>query len=482
MSEENAEAARPGARLIWGATVILLVSLVLRILAARRDFWCDEIWSLAGALSAKSLGEIFASHSDNNHLLNTIWINALGDHNEWFVYRVPAVLGGVLSTVMAGLIGLRRGRAEAVFAMLLVGGAYFAIHYSSEARGYGLLMGFCLLAYWALERFLDKGSILHAAVFATSCVLGVLAHLTFLYAYLGLLAWSAYRVLLKKECVAVTTGKLALAHGIPLAFFAIFYFTWARNLEIAGGDPAGAFDVIEQAFAMALGGPSQGTWMHAAALAAFGLMVAGFAYTIPGDRAGAILFATVIFLAPALFFVLKPPPYLNPRYFLVGMLFALLLWARLLAAGWSLGGVPRAVALLLTVLFLALNGQRAIQTIAHGRGGYEGALAAMYERSPGPVISVGSDFDARNANLVTFYARRLPDAKHFDYVPQDQASQEGVEWFLIHQLDDPDAPPVEIHDLRGNTYRFFGRYGYADLSGWPWFVYKRAESGDGAGQ
>ncbi|MBI3829601.1 MAG: hypothetical protein HY291_08795 [Planctomycetes bacterium] len=481
MKAADAEAGRPGARFYAAAALLLLAALALRALAARRDFWCDELWSLAAALHAKSCGELFANHSDNNHLLNSLWMYALGDHTEWFAYRVPAILGGALSVAMAGLLGLRRSRAEAVFSMLLMGGAYFTIHYASEARGYGLLMGFCLLAYWALEKYLATGRWAHAAVFVAACVLGVLAHLTFLYAYLGLLAWSAYRVLLKKECPAVTPGRLALAQGVPLVFFAIFYVTWARHLEIAGGDPAGGFEVIEQAFSMALGGPAQGTWLHAAALAAFGLLVAGFAYTLPGDRAGGVLFATVIFLAPGLFYVLKPPPYLTPRYFLVGMLFALLLWARLLAGAWSLGGIPRAFALLLAVCFLGLNGTRAARTIAQGRGGYEGALAAMYARSAGPEITVGSDFDARNANLVAFYARRLPDAKRFRYVTEDILREQGADWFLIHQLDDPDVPPEEIHDLRGNAYRYLGKFGYADLSGWPWFVYKRAEGAAAAG-
>lgn len=473
MPNDAAEKTSAGRSLYLGMVVLLLAAFALRALAARRDFWCDEIWSLAAALQAPSAGALLSNHSDNNHLLNTLWMYLVGDGADGFLYRVPAILGGGLAVAMAGGLGARRSRAEAFFAMLLTGGAYFAVHYASEARGYGLLMGFCLLAYWALEGFFHSGRAGYAAVFAAACVLGVLAHLTFLYAYLGFLAWSLYRVFVAKGTSRVTLAGLAGAHGLPLLFFALLYIGWARHLEIAGGDPAGAWAVVEGASALAVGGPGEGAGLHLAASLALVLLVAGLALMFREDRGAAVLFATVIVLAPVFFYVLKPPTYLTPRYFLVSMLFALLLWARLLASAWAAGRLPRATAGALCLLFLVVNGYRTAQILAHGRGGYDGAMTAIYAESPGPEIRLASDFDARNANLVAYYARRQPAAKHFTYVPQDALTPDGVDWFLLHQLDDPAAPPDEIRDLRGNAYRFFGKFGYADLSGWPWWVYKR---------
>lgn len=477
MPNDAAEKPLAGRSLYVGIVVLLLAATALRVLAARRDIWCDEIWSLAAALQIHSMSDLFADRSDNNHLLNTLWMCFAGDAADGFVLRVPAILGGGLAVAMSGLIGARRSSAEAVFAMLLTGGAYFSVHYASEARGYGLLMGFCMLAYWALEGYFSSGRMGYAAGFVATSILGVLAHLTFLYAYMGFLAWSAYRVFAAKDATRPTSVSLVLVHAGPLFIFALLYIGWARHLEIAGGDPASAWDVVESACALAVGGPGTGALMHLAALAAAGLLIAGFAVVFPKDRGQTVFFATSIVFAPVFFYLLKPPPYLTPRYFLVSLLFALLLWAKLFAAGWEAGGMPRAAVLFLCAAFLGINGYRAEQTIAHGRGGYDSALAAIYAQSSESEIRMASDFDARNANLVAYYARNQPEAKHFTYVPQEALTPAGVDWFLLHQLDDPTAPPCEIRDLRGNAYQFFGRFGYADLSGWPWWVYKRMPAG-----
>lgn len=481
MTERGAHASESSPRRFYGVILLLsFAAFVLRLLAARRDFWCDEIWSFAAATQAKSLSDVFANHSDNNHLLNTLWLYLLGDGDHVLLNRLPAVLSGALSVAVAGWMGLKRSRAEACIAMLLVGGAFFAVHYSSEARGYGPLLLFGILAFAALDRFLDAGGIVAAALFVSASLLGLAAHLTFLYAYMGLLVWSVYRVQ-KKEIAPERLWSIASMHALVLAGIAGFYLVWARFLEIAGGDAASPIEVVLQTCAMALGGPSLGTWMYVSATLALVFSAASLVYLYKHDRAAAVLFVTVLFVAPVFFCVVKPPPFLTPRYFLMAAFFALLLWARGLAAAWLQGGTARTLCALGLVFFLALNLFRTGETIAMGSGGYERAMALMYARSPGSEITVGSDFDARNINLVSYYARRLPTEKHFNYCNANAYPPGGVDWLLIHQLDTPEQPPSEVRDLQGNRYLYVNRFGFADLSGWPWFVYKNAGKPSGGG-
>ena len=83
------------------------------------------------------LGQRGVSHWDGEPMWRRAEVLYLfGPSAHSITYRIPAVLAGVGTVVMAGWISSRRGRLEALSAMLLVAASYPLIHYSSEARGY----------------------------------------------------------------------------------------------------------------------------------------------------------------------------------------------------------------------------------------------------------------------------------------------------------------------------------------------------------
>src|SRR3954471_3064953 len=141
--------------------LIIVPASLLRVAGIIDDFWLDEIWSHNIAKQIHTPADVLlspAARIDNNHPLNTLLIWLLGEHSNWWIYRMPALLAGVGSVMLATMIALRRGRFEAIVATALVGFSYPLIFYSSEARGYSLVVFFALLAFDAAERFLDRQS------------------------------------------------------------------------------------------------------------------------------------------------------------------------------------------------------------------------------------------------------------------------------------------------------------------------------------
>ena len=123
----------PTRRTVWSGTewtgiacgVILVASGLVRFSAALGDFWLDEIWSwnwswsIAGTVLTSDWDILTKIHHDNNHYLNTWFIYLLGPDRHWIVYRLPSVIAGIGTVAVAGLIGNRHGKLEAVTAMLL---------------------------------------------------------------------------------------------------------------------------------------------------------------------------------------------------------------------------------------------------------------------------------------------------------------------------------------------------------------------------
>src|SRR5262249_34148389 len=146
------------------------------------DFWFDEAWSalLVREGVGSPLDILTRLHVDNNHPLNSLFLYALGDRSAWIVYRIPSLLFGIASVVLAGRIMSQRGRVQAVVAMILIGCSYPLIAYSSEARGYAAMIFFVLLALDAYERYLITRAGLPLTAVWTGVLLGFLAHPAFL--------------------------------------------------------------------------------------------------------------------------------------------------------------------------------------------------------------------------------------------------------------------------------------------------------------
>ena len=263
--------------------VLVLVAVALRLPGLFTDFWLDEIWTLKIILGMDSGWDVFTEvrHS-NNHHLNTLIFYALGDLEHWSLYRIHALLAGVASVALAFRIGAQRGRTEAVVASLLCATSYLLIHFSSEARGYALVIFFGLASFSLLEGFPGRGQPdwRRAALFWICACLGFLSHLMYLHVFAATGVWMALRLW---RAGGLLPG-LARLFGVPALFLLFFYWFDVRFTKIGEGPELEAMEVFLRAGSYAIGGPPSGPLAAAAALATLVLFGGAVAWWARDDR------------------------------------------------------------------------------------------------------------------------------------------------------------------------------------------------------
>ena len=197
---------------IVAVSIAIVAAIVLRFWASLDDFWLDEIWSWIGAGLLQRPFEVFTRiHHDNNHHLNTLVLYALGRDAPFYVYRLPAVLAGIGTVLLCGQVARQWSHAAAVSATLLTGCSFLLIQYSSEARGYAYLLFFTMASFALIQKSFESQRAIWEALFACCAILGFLSHLTYLFAYVALVAWSIWRKVRRD-------GWLSRQHIVPAVF------------------------------------------------------------------------------------------------------------------------------------------------------------------------------------------------------------------------------------------------------------------------
>ena len=450
--------------------------MALRVAAARGDLWLDEIWTVELARAAGSAAGVLAGlHHDNNHHLNTLWALLAGEGGSALAYRLLALASSAAMLALAALRPLAPGRREAVTGAVLLSFSTLLVHYGSEARGYAPAMLFALAGYQALDRWLETGRRGFALAFAAAGTLGVLSHLTFLFALAGFGAWAVAELVRTRPERARDPVALALL-AAPFVALAALWAVDLRHLRIGGGPPYRIAEVLRDLSRAVLGLPRGPLELLAVPVAlAAGWEVAALARARDPRW---VFFASTLVVAPGLLLATTTPQFLAPRYFLVGAPFLLLLFGRALCRLAGAGRAGRRAWALALVLFCAANAAPLARLLRDGRGRYSEAVAWMLARTPGEVVTVGSDHAFRNGLVLAYHAARAGDPRPLVYVDPGPAVEPPL-WYLRHDFSEaPDAAP-EI-SVAGRRYALAARFPTAGLSGWTWLLYRR-ESAGGSG-
>jgi len=219
---------------------------------------------------------------DNNHLLNTLWMYLLGPHLPSIIYRLPSVVAGSLAVVPAALVGRFRGPSTAV-----VYGAAFAIDFmlvnlGSEARGYGVMTLCVIVAQWlALDHSgLDagqdgepqsggKGGRWRPVAFNAACIIGLLAHLSFIFCFAAIAAWSllvhGVEWWRNHGTLDRRLADWCIWHTAPATSAAVLYLGFVRQMGFGGGSSDGAGATAIAALAAIVGCPLVSPWQFVAA-------------------------------------------------------------------------------------------------------------------------------------------------------------------------------------------------------------------------
>jgi hypothetical protein len=509
LTDARGEDRRGWVAFTLASALVLLVALALRIMAARGDLWLDEIWSLNLLTLASSPLDIFwrLTH-DNNHHLNSLYLYFLGDDASVLARRGLAIGFGVASVAMAGLIGLRRGRAAALITMGLMALSYPMIHYSSEARGYGPMMFFVLFAFYCLERFLDERRMLFSWLFALAIGLGFLSHMTIVFACLAFGLWGTVAIL---SDTATARRKIAdllrcfapvtlLGSAVLVAMFAgalVHGFVIGGGRIIAEGDHFAPFVAgTGLLLQLELGLPT--ALDPRVSLLAFLVLGLGFIVALlrRGDRRWSF-YVIVLFAVPLVMLAIRMPHGGFPRYFLFSGVFLLVLLGQVLAmVGWA-GGPGKA--LLATLLLLFTVGQSLLigDFLKYGRGQHTEAfdyIASVTDNGP---IVFGSNKDALSKTMLNYYDATRPDGRRFDYVEGYESATVSPEWLFLVRNDCSDAEPMSFCKLLGpdrriyaaqtevrrqvpesgkvEVYKLDREYFHWGLSGWDVSLYRKAQ-------
>lgn len=481
--EHAAAAAQPGGGTphrsrAWGQTLPLVAlgvaAVALRLAAAQGDLVFDEIWSLRIAELSDSAGQIFFMPVDNNHILNTLVLYALGPRAPFWAYRVPAVVAGSLAVWFAFRLARRQGTWAAFSAVVLLGFSHPLILFGSEARGYGYLACFTLAAWWSLEKYLERLRLRYVIKFGIASSLGFLSHLTFMFGYLAVGVYSVMKLRSRRDC----WRRLVVLHRIPALTCFFLYLAYIRGMAIGGGTVVPLFDTLLATLSLMAGGPERGEAAYVAAFTMAALLAVSLATEFQRDRARGVLFLTAIVLAPGIVLTATGHVFIYPRYFLVSMIFGYVAIGSLFGRWLQTGGLGRTTASLLLAAYVACNLAPVARLIGQGRARYTPAVRWMAEQTAGPNVTIASDHDIRNGWLVEFYAKRESQslsrsAKQFVYVTSTEYGQQGTEWFLRHTFSGDPELPNSLTDPFGNKYELLQVFPADSISGWTWWVYRR---------
>ena len=456
------------------ATLVLAAAAALRWPGLGTDMWLDELWARRMAIAMPSAFATFTLHHEVNHHLTTLWFYLTGPDASAHIYRLPSFVCGIGTIVVAGFIGWRRSAATAVFAMLLTTASYELIVFSSEARGYSMVVFCTLLSFLLLELHLERARTWTLVAYSVVATVGLFTQPVFSTVLASACVWSALRWWQSKPR-SMSSASVALApHVVPLAAFTALYFSDLNHVVSGGGTGTSSLaDAYRQSLAWTLGAPEGNAFMWAAAAITAVAILLGVRAAAQSDLGSAAFFLGAIVVFPNLALLLRGSEMVYTRHFLPGSTLTLLLVAYLLGSFWERGRVWRLGTAAALLVFATTNGLHYRTFMERGRGNYQEAIRFMAERTAGP-LTIAADHDFRVGLELDYYLRRVLGSRPAAFVPQGAWPTGGPAW-VVANADHYEAPtlPHNVYaDPSGNEYELFRTMPTAPLTGLHWFLFR----------
>lgn len=458
----------PAVRLntVWPFLLLAaLLGLALRIAAARGGLWLDEAWSAAFARDvATPAGVLLNINHDNNHHLNTLWLQLVGFGADPLIQRALSIGSGTVSVVVAGVIAARRGTAAAVVTAVLFAVSPILVTYGSEARGYAPMLLALLASLAVVDRWLDaRDGPAPALGLGVLAIMGMLAQMTMAFGLLAIAGWVALRVW-RETTFGGAVAAMWRAQAVPLACAAAVAALILCIAQARGSFQFGALAPFDAPlFAYVLGETAAWTL----GLPVYPALAAGVAVAtvvalafIPALRPRAIFYALAIIGLPVAVALLQLPNSAIGRYYLLSVAALLLLAGEVAGLALQKRGRLRLLTLVGAGIVIGGSAVRDVATIASLRGDPAQAVSEMAARAPhGVAASVERTRAApvlEAAAAAHRYHLTLASCGRFLFIDRD-----GNEPF-------PRTP-----FLCGASYTLIAGASPAGLSGTHWRLYER---------
>jgi hypothetical protein len=435
------------------------LGLVLRVVSARGGIWLDEAYSATFAHTAQTpFGVMFRINHDNNHHLNTLWLQLVGLGAPPLAMRALSIACGTAMIGVAAWIVSRAGAgaAGAIVAALLFAVSPFMTLYGSEARGYAPAMLAILVLIALTQRWLEGGAAWRGAL-AAAVGIGALAHLTMLPALAAIVSWAWFERGGLRDWRTATRETFA---AFDLALITAFTLTVIilggahaiGGMVMGGYTPfslAGISDALVGLVNLASG---VGVYDHTIVIAAVSVLVACAALALfrPDlGRKDMRLFLLLGAIMPVAVLCFQVGNSQIPRYFALSGI------ALLLYLGLKIGllveqkGLARWFGLASLVVFLGGSALQDRSMMANDRGAPDLPLRVMKQLDPAGATVLIADSRPRPVLEVAAaqmaYRLRIVDSgcdPHSGYylqshyalpIPRQRVAHCGVGWHLIAQ-------------------------------------------------
>ncbi len=166
------------------------IALAVRLAMARGGLWLDEAWSVAMAHEAANpIAVISGIHHDNNHPLNSWWLQLVGIGASPLAARALAIACSVATVLPAAHFAARRSPWAGRISAWLFACSPMLVLLGSEARGYAPMLLALVLLVDQVDPAADRPA--SPALLAALGLLGTLGHLLMLPAILLVGLWLA---------------------------------------------------------------------------------------------------------------------------------------------------------------------------------------------------------------------------------------------------------------------------------------------------
>jgi hypothetical protein len=458
-------------RLWWCAVSgAALIGLGLRVLAAQGGLWTDEAWSMIYAAQARDPAGVFLRiNHDNNHHLYSLWLQAIGMRASPWLARLPAILCGTASIVVAALLVRRWSFTAGIVAALLFAIAPALVTFGAEARGYAPMLLAALVMLWLVARAVEQGWPRRLPwLLAAIAILGMFSQLT-MAAPVTLLALWVYVERRAKVGPSAGMREAARLMGPAVAATAavvLFVFAAAAasptGMRLGGYAPFAWSDyesALDALSGWTLGISGAARWLGPLLIAGIAVLLAWRPPEWLGSRAR--LYALLILGVPVAIGLLHPGNAAFSRYYLSSGLGLLLLSSEWIGRGLEDSGGLRTLSAsaLAVVLIVSLWHDRDL--IRAERGHPDAAVALMVQRSPGEA-RIALD-PKRFEGMLTVAAARTGYSAHF--VDGCAPAQ-----FVVAARPRVTSPPATLVRC-GVTFHAIGGDRGTPLSGDFWTLY-----------
>jgi uncharacterized membrane protein len=369
----------------WLLGAIVLLGLALRIAGAQGALWLDEAWSAKQAHDAGTPLAVFLNiNHDNNHHLNSLWLQFVGFDAPPMLARALSIVTGTLAILVAAMIGARRGLALGLITALLFAVSPALVTLGSEARGYAPMSLALLIAILLVDRWLaGEAERSPGTALALCFFLGAFSQLTMVFGFLAIAGWVFFTLWRRSGFKDALIGsiRLFLPSAIALGLvFAIIFGAAAAHTGFKFGryDPYDMMELlhgVSELVQYMVGIPVISIWWFA--------LIPALVVLAPSAGVSRIAFHRLAILAfPLMLAILRSGNVAHPRYYLLVGIALLILIAEFLWLGWRAGGWKRWLAAgtlaAVTLASLALDADLAINR----RGDVGAAIRAMQARAP----------------------------------------------------------------------------------------------------